>query len=138
MSDLCLLDTHVLIWAVAEPHRLAPDIRSLIAKNQYALSVVSLWELINEKGKRDAPVRDPSAWWDQYVTRPQTPVLPIRTPHVLYLEQLPWHHRDPYDRILMAQSVVERMPLVTADEDIRKYGIDVRSASELPDRKNNP
>ena len=129
MSDRYLLDTHVLLWAVAEPQRLAPAVRALIEAQKYAVSVASLWELINKKDKRDAPVRDPAAWWYQYVTEPQTSVIPIRTSHVLYLEKLPLHHKDPYDRILMAQSVVEQMPLVTADEEIRRYGIDLREAA---------
>lgn len=129
MSDRCLLDTHALVWAVAEPQRLAPAVRLLIENQAYALSVASLWELINIKGKRDAPVKDPAAWWQRYVVAPQTLVIPIRSSHVLYLEQLPWHHKDPYDRILMAQSVVEKMPLVTADAEIRKYGIDLREAA---------
>ena len=129
MSDRYLLDTHALIWAVAEPDRLAPDIRLLIESQKYAMSVASLWELINKKGKRDAPVKDPAAWWRRYVVEPQTPVIPIRSSHVLYLEQLPVLHKDPYDRILMAQSVVEKMPLVTADEEIRKYRITLREAT---------
>jgi PIN domain nuclease of toxin-antitoxin system len=128
MSDLHLLDTHVLLWAVAQPHRLASDIRSLIEKNDYVVSVASFWELINKKNRRDAPVKDPSTWWEQYVLRPRTPVIAIRTPHVAYLDHLPWRHKDPYDRILMAQSVVEKMPLVTADEEIREYGINIRAA----------
>jgi len=129
MSDRYLLDTHALIWAVAEPSRLGPAVRSLIENQKYAMSVASLWELLNKKTKRDAPVRDPAAWWRRYVIEPQTPVIPIRASHVLYLEKLPLHHKDPYDRILMAQSVVEKMPLVTADEEIRKYGIDIREAA---------
>ncbi len=128
MNDLCLLDTHVLLWAVAAPHRLSPGVRMLIEKQQYAASVASLWELINKKGKREAPVKDPAAWWERYVVRPQTPVLSIRAAHVLYLDQLPWHHRDPYDRILIAQSAVERMVLVTSDEEIRKYPVETRDA----------
>jgi PIN domain nuclease of toxin-antitoxin system len=130
MSDRYLLDTHALIWAVAEPSRLAPAVRSLIEHQKYAMSVASLWELLNKKTKRDAPVRDPAEWWRRYVVEPKTPVIPIRASHVLYLERLPLHHKDPYDRILMAQSVVEKMPLVTADEEIRKYGIDMREAAE--------
>jgi PIN domain nuclease of toxin-antitoxin system len=126
MSDRCFLDTHALVWAVAEPERLGPGIRLLIENQQYTLSVASLWELINKTGKPDAPVKDPAAWWQHYVVEPQTPVLSIRSSHVLYLEHLPWHHRDPYDRILMAQSVVEKMPLVSADQQIRQYGIELR------------
>jgi len=128
MSDLCLLDTHVLLWAVATPHRLAAAIRALIEQRQYAASVASLWELINKKGKRDAPVQDPSAWWQRYVVEPATPVLSIRPAHVLYLDRLPWRHRDPYDRILVAQAAVEEMVLVTADDQIREYNIQTRGA----------
>ncbi len=129
MSEVCLLDTHVLLWAVAEPERLASTIRSLIEKQAYAVSVASLWELINKKEKRDSPLKDPAMWWERYVVKPGTPVLPIRSQHVLYLDRLPWHHRDPYDRILIAQSVVEHMSLVTADGEIRKYGINMREAT---------
>ena len=128
MSDLCLLDTHVLLWAVAAPGRLSPGVRALIEKQQYATSVATLWELMNKKGKREAPVKDPAAWWERYVVRPQTPVLSIRAAHVLHLDHLPWHHRDPYDRILIAQSAVERMVLVTSDQEIRKYPVKTREA----------
>ena len=128
MDDLCLLDTHVLLWAVSKPHRLSRSVRALIEKQQYAASVATLWELINKKDKREAPVKDPAAWWEQYVVRPETRVLPIRAAHVLYLDRLPWHHRDPYDRILIAQSAVEKMVLVTSDEEIRKYPIETREA----------
>ena len=131
MSELSLLDTHVLLWAVAAPHRLSAGVRSLVEKQQYAISVATLWELINKKGKRDAPVKDPAAWWERYVLRPKTMIIPIRGAHVLYLDRLPWHHRDPYDRILIAQSVVEEMTLVTADDEIRHYDIDSREAASL-------
>jgi PIN domain nuclease of toxin-antitoxin system len=129
MSDSCLLDTHVLLWAVAEPQRLAPEIQSLIREQHYTVSVASLWELINKKGKQGAPVKDPAIWWTRYVVNAGTQVLPIRNAHVLYLDRLPAYHRDPYDRILIAQSVVEEIAFVTADKEIRKYGIRIREAS---------
>jgi PIN domain nuclease of toxin-antitoxin system len=129
MSERFLLDTHALIWAVAEPERLGPGVRLLIENHDYAVSVACLWELINKQGKHDAPLKDPAGWWRRYVVELQTPVLAIRSAHVLYLEHFPWHHRDPYDRILMAQSVVEKMPLVTADDQLRKYGIELREAT---------
>lgn len=53
------------------------------------MSVASLWELINKKDKRDSPLKDPAMWWDRYVVKPGTPVLPIRSQHVLYLDRLP-------------------------------------------------
>ena len=128
MNDLELLDTHVLLWAVAAPHRLRPHVRSLIENHRYAVSVASLWELLNKKEKRDAPVKDPVAWWNEYVVGPQTRVLPIQAAHVLYLDRLPWLHRDPYDRILIAQAAIEKMVLVTADEEIRKYSVETIEA----------
>ena len=129
MADLCLLDTHVLLWAVSQPQRLNHEVRSLLENNQYAVSVASLWELINKRGKLDAPVKNPSAWWDLYVVRPKTPVIPIRPSHVRYLKHLPMFHKDPFDRIMMAQAVVEQISLVTDDANIRRYQIDIRRAS---------
>ena len=123
MSDRYLLDTHVLLWAVAQPERLDRSICTIIENNRYLVSVASLWELLNKKLRRDAPVKDPVAWWEQYIVRQRTSVIPIRSPHVAHLDGLPWHHRDPFDRILIAQSIVERAPLVTADEEIRQYDV---------------
>ena len=128
MSDLYLLDTHTLLWAIATPDRLKPATRTLIGHHQYAVSVGTLWELVNKRHKPEAPVKDPSAWWEQYVVRLRTRVLPIRAAHIMELERLPLLHKDPYDRVLIAQSLVERMPLVTADRDIQKYNVDFRPA----------
>jgi PIN domain nuclease of toxin-antitoxin system len=126
MSDLCLLDTHVLLWAVSDPDRLSSAVRSLIDEGRYAVSIATLWELINKRERPDAPVRHPSAWWDHYVVQARTPVLPIRAEHVRRIEELPLIHKDPYDRMLIAQSVVEKMPLVTGDRTIQQYEFDMR------------
>ena len=128
MNERYLLDTHVILWAVAQPSRLASGVRDLIEKNEYAVSVASYWELINKKGRRDAPVKDASAWWEKYIVRTRSPIIPIRTEHVAYLDRLPLHHTDPFDRILMAQSVVESLTLVTSDDAIRRYGVDLLNA----------
>jgi PIN domain nuclease of toxin-antitoxin system len=128
MSDLHLLDTHVLLWAVAAPHRLKLQVRALVESRRYAASVASLWELLNKKDKPDAPVKDPVAWWNEYVVGPQTRVLAIQAPHVSYLDRLPWLHRDPYDRILIAQAMVEKMVLVTSDDHILKYSVETLHA----------
>lgn len=114
---------------MSQPHRLNHEIRSLLESNQYVVSVASLWELIDKKGRLDAPVKNPSVWWDRYVVRPKTPVIPIRPSHVLYLEHLSMFHKDPFDRIIMAQSVLEQTPVVTDDANIRRYEINTRRAS---------
>lgn len=124
-----LLDTHVLLWALADPKRLARPVRVLIEENKYAVSVASLWELVNKKERRGAPVIDRAACWDRYVASRNTVVLPIRATHVLRRDRLPLLHRDPFDRILIAQAAAEDMILVTADEQIRAYPIRTRAAA---------
>jgi PIN domain nuclease of toxin-antitoxin system len=128
MSDQFLQDTHVLLWAVHQPRRLAREVRVLIEENRYAVSVATLWELINKKEKPAAPVRDPAAWWDLYVVQRQTVIVPIRANYILYLDRLPLLHRDPFDRMLIAQAAVEEMTLVTADSQIHAYGLRTRKA----------
>lgn len=61
--------------------------------------------------------------------RTSASIIPIRTEHVAYLDHLPPHHKDPFDRILIAQSVVEKLALVTSDDAIRRYGIDLLDAA---------
>lgn len=129
MNKPVLLDTHVLLWAVEDPKRLARPVRLLIEEGQYTVSVATLWELVNKKGKRAAPVKDPAAWWDRYVVRQHTAVLPIRPAHILYLDRLPLLHRDPFDRALIAQAAVEDLTLVTADAQVRAYEIRTQDAA---------
>jgi PIN domain nuclease of toxin-antitoxin system len=129
MSDRFLLDTHVLLWAVSEPKRLAREVRTLVEEGRYAVSVATLWELVNKKEKAAAPVRDPGAWWERYVVQRHTVIVPIRANHVLYLDRLPLLHRDPFDRMLVAQAAVEEMTLVTSDRAIHAYGLRARNAT---------
>jgi len=70
-----------------------------------------------------ALLQDPLAWWERYVIQTQIPTLAIRTAHVIALGHLPEIHKDPFDRILVAQSIVEEMPLVTKDHALQRYGV---------------
>lgn len=94
-----------------------------MAESEVAVSVASLWELVLKSGKKDALLQDPLPWWEKYVVQAGIPTLAIRTSHVMALGHLPELHRDPFDRILVAQATVERLPLVTKDERLRQYGI---------------
>ncbi len=89
------------------------------------MSVASLWELLLKKDKRDALVGDPLPWWESYVIKTDLPVLGIRQNHVLALGRLPAIHRDPFDRVLIAQAIVEKIPLVSKDRELSKYGVQV-------------
>jgi PIN domain nuclease of toxin-antitoxin system len=94
-----------------------------LADSEVAVGVASLWELVLKSGKKDALLQDPLPWWEEYVVQARIPTLAIRTSHVMTLGRLPELHKDPFDRILVAQAIVERMPLVTKDSRIQQYGI---------------
>ena len=120
-----LLDTHVLLWLWLEPERVRPDVIDAVtdAANDVLLSVASAWEISikSELGKLALP--GPAArWLPAKSASSGIRVLPIEIDHALRAGALPPHHRDPFDRMLVAQAIVERMLLVTADEAIIPYG----------------
>jgi PIN domain nuclease of toxin-antitoxin system len=86
-------------------------------------SVASLWELCLKYRKKDTLVAEPAAWWKQFVIRTGVKTLSIRSADVLALSSLPEIHKDPFDRILVAQSIAEGIPLVTKDAELARYGI---------------
>lgn len=118
-----LADTHALVWALSDPGLLSAPARQVLAESEVAVSVASLWELVLKSGKKDALLQDPLPWWEKYVAQAGIPTLAIRTSHVMALGHLPELHKDPFDRILVAQAIVERMPLVTKDGRLQQYGI---------------
>ena len=119
-----LLDSHILLWAAAEPHRLSAAARAAVESREFKVSVASLWELILKKNRSTAAVRDPLAWWERHITRLQIEVVPIRIPHVAELDRLPELHGDPFDRMLIAQARTEGLRLVTADRIFASYDVE--------------
>lgn len=120
-----LADTHTLVWALAEPERLSSKARNAMAGAEVVVSVASLWELILKAGKKDALLANPVRWWEKNVTAQPIRVLSICVSHVSLLEELPPIHRDPFDRILVAQARVERIPIVSKDLTLAAYGVEV-------------
>ncbi len=120
-----LLDTHVLVWAVTAPEDLPSRVREILATEAVIASVVSYWELALKKGRQNAPISHPAVWWDRYITRNAVEVLPVRVAHVDRLDALPGWHRDPFDRMLVAQALAERCTLVSADGVLARYGAPV-------------
>lgn len=119
-----LIDTHVLLWGIQDEARVSDRVRALLPAADVWISVASLWEIITKvqigKLVLPAPVGD-------YLTRKLkmngVSVLPLSFDHVRRLEEIPLHHRDPFDRILIAQSIEEKLPLVSADPHFEKYTI---------------
>ena len=115
-----LLDTHVYLWSRTEPARLSAKERAAIRDpaNELLLSVASAWEIEIKRaiGKLDAPDD-----WMERTAEFGVQWLPVRAEHVRALRLLPPHHRDPFDRILVAQSRVENLRLVTHDPLVLRY-----------------
>jgi len=116
-----LLDTHALVWAIDQPALLSPTARQMIESEPFVVSAVSLWELTIKAEKSKGPVRDPIAWWDAHITGGAVPVLGIEIGHIRRLAALRPLHRDPFDRLLICQSIQEGFPLITQDRVIRRY-----------------
>jgi len=119
-----LLDTHLLLWAAGNPERLSKKARALIEKDEHELffSAGSLWEIVikrnlgREDFKVDARVLRRGLLDNGYSE------LPIASEHVVAIDGLPQHHKDPFDRVLVAQAIVEGITLVTSDPTVAKYG----------------
>lgn len=119
-----LLDTHVAIWAVNKPARLPRPNQALIldADNEVFASVVAIWEIAIKRlsGKDDAPPLSAQAAMMEFATAGFA-LLGVKASHAIALETLPLLHRDPFDRILVAQALAESMRLVTHDARLSGY-----------------
>jgi PIN domain nuclease of toxin-antitoxin system len=118
-----LLDTQVLLWAAGEPERLRPSARSLIEDREHDphFSAASLWEVAIKGGLgRDDFRVDPRVLRRALLEHGYTE-LPITGAHAAAVDLLPPIHRDPFDRLLVAQSQIEAMTLLTADRTVADY-----------------
>jgi PIN domain nuclease of toxin-antitoxin system len=119
-----LIDTHVLLWGIQDPAKVSIKVRTLLPAAEVWISVASLWEIIAKvqigKLVLPTPVGDYLA---EKLKMNGVSVLALNFDHVRRLEEIPLHHRDPFDRILIAQSMEEKLPLVSADPHFEKYPI---------------
>jgi len=122
-----LLDTHVVLWWLADDPSLAPAARQAIGqgRNLVYISAASVWEIVIKQalGKLAVP-----AEFRDILGREPFLHLDITADHAFAVAKLPEHHRDPFDRMLVAQCLVEGLALVTRDTDIKRYGIDIIEA----------
>jgi PIN domain nuclease of toxin-antitoxin system len=117
-----LLDTHVLLWWLDDPLLISDAVQSAIRNpdNSVYVSAATVWEIVIKKalGKLDAP--DNLA---EVVHVCQFDSLPITVEHALAVRDLPLHHLDPFDRILISQTKVEGLTIVTRDSNILRYPV---------------
>jgi PIN domain nuclease of toxin-antitoxin system len=122
-----LLDTHVLLWWLAEDSRLSPAARTAIAdeNNVVMVSAVSIWEIAIKRGL--GRLRGPAQLTD-YVEGSDFLPLAITRDHAWAAGALPAHHHDPFDRMLVAQARIEDLTIVTADSCVIQYDVPVLQA----------
>ena len=118
-----LLDTSTLLWALGEPERLSPRARRLVDAGENVVSVASYWEIVIKTQKGLLTISDLATWWHQATELTAARVLHVRPSHITALAALPQLHKDPFDRILMAQAKAERLGLVTSDDLMGEYPI---------------
>jgi len=121
-----LLDTHIFIWWADQPEGLSPAALSALEDeaNELLLSVASVWEMQIkiQLGKLKLSLSLKELVKNQQQTNDLT-VSPVALTHVLALDALPFHHKDPFDRLLIAQSISEGLTVVTADSQFSAYSV---------------
>ena len=118
-----LLDTHIALWAIADSPRLPAEARRLIMvpENEVVVSAASVWEIAIKHGlaKKNMPVSGAQA--KAWFTQAGYTLLPVTAEHAALVEELPAHHTDPFDRMLVAQALAEPLRLVTSDPKVARY-----------------
>lgn len=126
-----LLDTQVWLWMVAAPDRLAPSARAIVtaAENELLFSAASAWEIAikHALGKLTLP-EPPDAFVPRLMAQLGITPLPVLHRHALHVATLPPRHRDPFDRLLVAQAQLEELPILTADRGFGLYDVDLLPA----------
>jgi PIN domain nuclease of toxin-antitoxin system len=122
-----LLDTHTFLWAIADEGKLSRRARQIYTgSNDLWLSVASMWEILIKVQAGKLPLPEPAGpYLVKKLAQNQIELLPITLDHVLRIESLPPHHRDPFDRLLIAQGIKEKWPIITADPWFSRYPVDV-------------
>ena len=123
-----LLDTHAFIWWVTDDTRLSSPARSIIVDpgNVLFLSAASAWEIVIKVRLRKLTLPDvPERYIPSRLEMNRFDRLPIQMVHAMHVTNLPDLHQDPFDRILIAQSQVEKVPIITVDSQITQYPVDV-------------
>ena len=123
-----LLDTHIFLWWITDDLRLPTHIRKIMAdgENELFLSAASCWEIAIKSriGSLKLPAK-PDIFIAEQMALNAIQSLPIQASHALHVFNLPHHHRDPFDRMIIAQAQLEDLPVLTSDPMIAKYKVKI-------------
>jgi len=123
-----LLDTHTFLWSNTDDPRLSRRVRDLIEDgvNDLVFSAVSALEIAVKYARRRLPIPEPpETWVTRRVALQGLRLLAVEMSHALRVADLPLHHNDPFDRLLIAQSQLENLPILTSDPNIARYDVEV-------------
>jgi PIN domain nuclease of toxin-antitoxin system len=123
-----LLDTHVLLWAAIDPTRIAPDCRAAIedGANEVWVSVVSAWEIAIKQSLGKLELARPAEHWvPEVLQKTGFDSLSVDLAAALRVRALPWHHRDPFDRLIVAQALEAGFVLATRAGHLNAYGVTI-------------
>ena len=119
-----LLDTNTALLALTNPAKLSRRVRKAALSGPNHLSVVVYWEVLLKTMKGALDVGEPRTWWLDALDQLAATPLVLRPEHVSEVSALPPIHKDPFDRILIAQAIVEDLTLLTKDEEMSRYASD--------------
>jgi PIN domain nuclease of toxin-antitoxin system len=122
-----LLDTHALLWLIADDDRLSENARQIFlnSENRLFFSAASLWEICIKKSLGKISLKN--GWFQTIQEEMEINTiqwLPIELTHCAEVAEMPFHHRDPFDRMLIAQAIVEGMQLLSRDSRLSDYAIE--------------
>ena len=120
-----LLDSHAFLWALSGDTRMSTRARDIFeGPSSLSLSIVSIWEILIkvQLGKLGLP-RSAASYIFSELVKNKIATLPIRLDHLIAYENLPLHHRDPFNRMLIAQGIKEELPIITADRNFQNYSV---------------
>ena len=125
---IILLDTHCWLWMLTEPEQLSEDVHRLVVnrQNELLISAASSWEIAIKYSLGKLPLPEPpTSYIPSRIKQSGVGSLSITHTHALRAGELPAHHRDPFDRLLVAQAQTESIPLLTADRKLEPYDIEI-------------
>jgi PIN domain nuclease of toxin-antitoxin system len=120
-----LLDTHTFLWFIDDNPRLSAKAKALLESDaDLLLSVVSLWEISIKVSIGKLTLAQPyDLFMPQQLTSNAVEILPISLAHLGVVATLPFHHRDPFDRLLVAQAMIEQLPVISIDSSLDAYSV---------------
>jgi len=122
-----LIDTHILIWHLEDDPHLSLASSEIIADldNEVLISIASLWEIAIKLSKGKLAISKSINDVVGHIQGSTSLLFAIAPEHLIHVASLPFHHKDPFDRLIIAQSLVENIPILTADSNFSQYGVEL-------------